>query len=243
MQLDLWLAVALAIIFLAAVVRGFSGFGFSLLAISALSLIYPPAQIFPSIFLMEIAASLHLLPSVWRDIHWRSIVPLLAGAVIGTPAGVYLLSSVPAAPMQIALAIFVLASVACDGTGTVSAGMPGHGLSLVAGAASGIANGAFGIGGPPVILFYFATPAGTAAGRASLILFFLALDVIGLVFMQGMADLVTGETIIRAVLYLPALLAGIWLGGHAFRSVDEAKFRRIILMLLAVLALLISPRP
>ena len=57
--------------------------------------------------------------------------------------------------------------------------------------------------------------------------------------MQGMADLVTGETIIRAVLFLPALLAGIWLGGHAFRSVDEAKFRRIILMLLAVLALLI----
>lgn len=239
MQLDLWLAVALAIIFLAAVVRGFSGFGFSLLAISALSLIYPPAQIFPSIFLMEIAASLHLLPSVWRDIHWRSIVPLLAGAVIGTPAGVYLLSSVPAAPMQIALAIFVLASVALMGRGYSFRGMPGHGLSLVAGAASGIANGAFGIGGPPVILFYFATPAGTAAGRASLILFFLALDVIGLVFMQGMADLVTGETIIRAVLFLPALLAGIWLGGHAFRSVDEAKFRRIILMLLAVLALLI----
>lgn len=239
MHLDVWLAVALGIVFLAAVVRGFSGFGFSLLAISALSLIYPPAEIFPSIFLMEIAASLHLLPSVWRDIHWRSIVPLLAGAVIGTPAGVYFLSTVPAAPMQIALAIFVLASVALMGRGYSFRGMPGYGLSLVAGTASGVANGAFGIGGPPVILFYFATPAGAAAGRASLIFFFLALDVIGLVFMQGMADLVTGETIIRAALYLPALLAGIWLGGHAFRSVDEAKFRRIILMLLAVLALLI----
>lgn len=59
----------LACILGAAFVRGYSGFGFSLLAITALSLRLAPAEIVPSIFLMEIAASLHLLPSIWRDIH------------------------------------------------------------------------------------------------------------------------------------------------------------------------------
>ena len=30
-----------------------------------------------------------------------------------------------------------------------------------------------------------------------------------------------------------------WVGGHAFKNMDEAKFRRAILILLALLALLI----
>lgn len=239
MTFDPALAAALAIVSLAAVVRGFSGFGFSLLAISALSLFYPPAEIFPPIFLMEIAASLHLLPSVWRDIHWRSLGPLLAGAAAGTPLGVWFLSTVPAPPMQAALGIFVLAAVTLMWRGYSFRGMPGPATTVGAGAAAGLANGAFGIGGPPVILFYFASPAGAAAGRASLIVFFLALDVIGLSFMAGMADLVTRDSLMRAAMYLPMLLAGIWVGQHAFRRVNDAMFRRAVLGLLALLALLI----
>jgi len=60
----LTLGYAVACIFFAAVVRGYSGFGFSLLAITSLSLLLPPVQIVPSIFLMEVVASLHLLPGV-----------------------------------------------------------------------------------------------------------------------------------------------------------------------------------
>ena len=62
-----------------------------------------PAEIIPSIFLLEIAASIHLLPGIWRDIHWRSLIPLVVGTAIGTPFGVMFLANVPAAPMQIAL--------------------------------------------------------------------------------------------------------------------------------------------
>jgi uncharacterized membrane protein YfcA len=65
---------AIVCVFGAAVVRGYSGFGFSLLAVTSLSLLLPPTEIVPSIFIMEVAASLHLLPSVWRDIHWRALL-------------------------------------------------------------------------------------------------------------------------------------------------------------------------
>jgi uncharacterized membrane protein YfcA len=77
------LAAAIAIVFLAAFVRGYSGFGFSLLAITALSLLYTPATIILSIFLLEIAASIHLLPGLWRDVHWRSLIPLVPVRVLG----------------------------------------------------------------------------------------------------------------------------------------------------------------
>ena len=47
-------------VFLAAIVRGYSGFGFSLLVITSLSLLMPPATFIPAVFMLEIAASLHI---------------------------------------------------------------------------------------------------------------------------------------------------------------------------------------
>lgn len=232
------LTFAFIIVFLAAIVRGYSGFGFSLLTITALSLIYSPAEIVPSIFMLELAASINLLPSIWKDIHWKSLGPLTLGCLIATPIGVWFLANVPEAPMQLALAIFVLGAVYLLWQGYALKSMPGTLASTAAGAASGLSNGAFGIGGPPVILFYFASPAGAAAGRASMAAFFLATDVIGLAN-QSTHGLITKETGIRALVYLPALLAGIWLGARSFKGADPEKFRRVVLAILAVLALLI----
>ena len=233
------LAYAISCIFLAAIVRGFSGFGFSLLSISALSLVYAPAEIVPSIFMLEIAASLHLLPSIWKDVHWRSLVPLTVGCVLATWVGVYALANVPAAPMQIALAVFVLAATLLLWKGFALKSMPGPLATVAAGAASGLANGAFGIGGPPVVLFYFSSPAGNVAGRASLIAFFLATDLIGLAN-QSVYGLVDREAALRALMFLPALVVGVWIGQRSFKGTDPEVFRKVVLALLAALAVIIG---
>ncbi len=232
------LALSCLIIFLAAIVRGFSGFGFSLLTITALSLFYPPSEIIPSIFMLELAASANLLPSIWKDIHWKSLGPLTLGCLIATPIGVWALANFPAAPMQVALSIFVLAATFLMWRGYALKTMPGPFASTLAGAASGLSNGAFGIGGPPVILFYFASPAGNLAGRASLVAFFLATDVIGLVN-QSVQGLITWATVVQAAVYLPALLAGVWIGARSFKDTDPETFRKYVLGILAVLAVII----
>ena len=230
-------AYAVLCVFGAAIVRGFAGFGFSLLAITAISLAVPPVVVVPSIFLMEIAASIHLLPSVWREVHWRAIGLLLAGCLVATPLGVWLLATMPAAPMQVALGAVVLVAAVLLLRGYALHSMPGRTATVATGAASGLLNGAFGIGGPPVILFFFASPAGAAAGRASVIAYFLGTDLIGLAFMlrQG---LIGTEQLWLALAFLPALLAGNWLGARGFRGVAPEAFRRWILWLLMLLALL-----
>jgi uncharacterized membrane protein YfcA len=231
------LALGSLFVFIAAIVRGFSGFGFSLLVIPALSLLMAPATFIPAIFMLEIAASLHLLPGIWRDIHWRSLAPLIVGCVIGTPLGVWLLANMPAPPMQVALALFVLTAVYFLFRGFALKTMPGTTASGVVGTASGLTNGAFGIGGPPAILFYFASPAGHEAGRASLITYFLMTDLIGLVFLSHEA-LITRDTFYLALAFLPALLIGNRIGARGFKSVDPVSFRKWVLVLLAVLAVL-----
>jgi uncharacterized protein len=229
--------LAALFVFLAAIVRGYAGFGFSLLAITALSLVYPPADIIPSVFLLEIIASLHLLPGLLRDIHWRSVGPLLAGTAVGTPLGVALLTSLPAPPMKLALAAFVAVSTGLLWRGFALARMPNRPATLAIGAAAGAANGTFGIGGPPVILFYFASPAGMAAGRASLIAYFLLTDLMGLAAF-GHQGLVTLPNLILALLLLPPLTAGVWLGARSFRTADPRRFRKWVLVILLVLALI-----
>jgi len=236
--MDPWVtAYSLACVFGAAVVRGYSGFGFSLLVITALSLVMPPAGFVPSIFMLEIAASLHLLPGIWRDIHWRAILLLVIGGLVGTPLGVQALANLPAAPMRLALAVFVVVAVAFLRRGFALKTMPGPAATIATGAAAGLFNGAFGIGGPPVILFFFSSPAGAVIGRASIIAYFLLTDAIGLVFF-AQAELTTRDTLWRFFLFLPPLLAGVWLGARSFKRADPQAFRRWVLRLLVLLALL-----
>ncbi|MDE2250573.1 MAG: sulfite exporter TauE/SafE family protein [Gammaproteobacteria bacterium] len=232
---------AAACVFVAAVVRGYSGFGFSLLSITAISLVMPPATAVPSIFLLEVLAGLPLLPGLWRLIHWRELFALFCGALVGTPFGVYALAHAPAVPMTLALAAFVFVSAVLLARGLRWQRMPGPAVTFATGTASGLANGAFGMGGPPVILFFFSSPAGVEAGRASLIAYFLLSDLIGLAW-QGWNGLIATATLTRAALFLPPLAAGVWLGNHRFKRTDSAAARRWALRLLMLLALLTGAR-
>ncbi len=237
-HLDPWIvAYGMAVVLAAAAVRGYAGFGFSLLAVTGLSLTLPPAEVVPSIFMLEIAASLHLLPGIWKEIHWRSIAWLLVGCFIATPLGVWLLASVPEAPMKVALGLFVLISAILLVQGYALKRMPGRAATLATGAASGLLNGGFGIGGPPVVLFFFSSPAGAAVGRASAIAYFIGTDTMGLGFLAHQG-LITRESFARFLLYVAPLLLGIAIGSRSFRGADPAAFRQWVLRILMLLALL-----
>jgi uncharacterized protein len=231
------LALSSAAIFLAAIVRGFSGFGFSLLSITAISLLLPVAQIVPSIFLLEIAASINLIPGIWREIDWKSLRWLMLGYVAGLPIGGYALINAPEAPAQIVLGVFVIATAILMLRGFRLQETPGPAASTGTGAASGLLNGAFGIGGPPVVLFYFSTPGAAAIGRASIIFFFLFTDLLGFAYFayQG---IVTGRSFVQFLAWMPALLIGIWIGAHGFRRMNQETFRRAVLAILIALACL-----
>jgi uncharacterized protein len=235
------LLVSSTAVLLAAIVRGFSGFGFSLLAITAISIFMPARDIVPTIFLLEVSASLNMIPSIWRDIDWRGIGLLLLGYVIALPFGIHALATVAAAPMNLALGTFVIVTSMIMLSGFRLRKVPGPAAIVATGAGSGLLNGAFGAGGPPVVLFYFATPAGAAVGRASVVAFFLMTDALGLIGL-GWNGLITRQSFAQFIAWLPALLLGIFVGGLGFRQVDQAKFRRVVLIILMVLAVLTLAR-
>lgn len=226
---------AFSCVFLAAVVRGFSGFGFALLTVISLSFVLPPATIVPAMFVLEVAAGVHLVPSIWRDIHWRSIAVMVGTAVVFTPMGVYCLATVPVAPMKLVLAGLIFTTALVLMAGIQMKRMPTLAQTAATGATAGILNGAFGIGGPPIIVFFLGSPLALQAGRASIIATFLAMDMAGLpaLFAFGLFG---WDSVRLAVISLPALVAGLSLGARLAGRVSEAVARRVVLAVLMGMA-------
>ena len=190
----------------------------------------------PSIFLLEIAASLNLIPGIWREIDWKSLCWLMLGYVVGLPFGAYALINAPADPAQIVLGLFVIVTVDHDAARlSLGRGRPGPTACTGTGIASGVLNGAFGIGGPPVVLFYFSTPGAAAIGRASVIFFFLFTDLLGILYFAWQG-IVTQQSFVQFILWMPTLLIGIWIGAHGFRRMNQEAFRRWVIIILIALA-------
>lgn len=230
------LIVSITAVFGAGVIRGYSGFGFAMVAVTSMSLALPPAQVVPTVLILEVLASIRLVPQVWRDIDWFSLRWLLFGALIATPFGTYLLATVPPAPMRISISLLVLAAAILLIRGFAWKRMPGTAFTLTTGAACGLLNGGAAIGGPPVILFYLSSPAGVTVSRASIIVYFLGIDTMSLA-MATLQGLTTHKILLTTALCLPSLLLGIGVGSRMFVKADHESFRRHVLVLLMVLSI------
>jgi hypothetical protein len=231
----LQLLVTTISVFVAGIIRGYSGFGFAMVAVTSMSLVLPPVVAVPTILILEVLASIRLVPQVWKDIDWHSLRWLLAGSLLAAPAGVYLLANIPVLPMRVSISLLVLVAAILLMRGWAWKRMPGRPMILAAGVGSGLLNGAAAIGGPPVILLYFSSPAGVTVSRASLIAYFMGIDAMSLA-MAALQGLTTSKTVLTAAACIPPLLLGIALGSRMFLKADKASFRHHVLILLIILS-------
>lgn len=231
-SLGVWMYVYIGIaVFLAGIVRGASGFGFSMICVVLLLFVLPPAQVTPVILLWEIMASLGHLPFVYKQVDWRAIGWLSIGVLVGSPLGVYAVVSLPVKPLVVGINAIVLIMTLMLLRGRVKVKEPTKTKTAGTGFITGIINGISANGGPPVILFFLSTPAGTAVSRASLIAFFFFTDVWASLF-YWREGLMTPQIVIFMVLFLVPLGVGMTLGSRLIRHLDEGRFRRIVLLLL-----------
>ncbi len=229
------LAYALVVVFAAAVVRGYSGFGSSALFVTSLTLVLPPAEVVPITLFLEIAASLGLLSHAWKDVSWRAIGWLLVGAALGMPVGFTLLAELPADPMRIAISLLVLGASLMIWFGYRVSGRAGVRHTVGTGALSGLANGIAGVGGLPVVLFFLSTSAAATMTRATLIVYLMSGDIYGAA-VAGAHGLVTTEVVARAALFCVPLFVGVWVGHRRFLRASPDSFRRFTLVLLMFLS-------
>ncbi len=234
MSLTSLIAVGLAMVFAAGLIRGFTGFGLSIAAVPLLSLILPPSQAIPIVLLLQLLVSLSGLRASLQICHWPAIRMLSIGAVIATPLGAWALARLPAAPVRVAIAAIVLGAVFVLARGFRFKAGSGR-LTLPFGLLSGLFNGLAGMPGPPVIAYFLMTPAATAVARASMIVYFLATSIFALAPMAAFG-LISLHSLVAAAIGFPVVMIGSALGGWIFRTTPEAHYRFVALCLLVVAA-------
>jgi len=220
---------------IAAYIRGYSGFGFSALTVTSLALILPPSEIVPTAYMLEIAASIHMLPLVWRSIDWKILRWLFFGVVMGTPFGIIFLEEVPQEIMRLVISGIVLTASLLLWKNIRFRSSANWYSILAVGFFSGVINGAAGIGGLPVVLFFLSISASSTLTRSTMVAYLFISDIYA-VMLPGSQQLISTELLGRTVIFLIPLFAGIYLGHRSFVKTSPESFRKFTLGLLIFLS-------
>ena len=232
--------VACALVLLAGIVRGFSGFGAALVMVPGLTMVYGARSAVPMAMIIDWIAVLQLLPVAYRHAERATVWPLGLAAVASLPIGSMILVSVEPEAMKTAIGIVVLVFVGIMSLGWRYRGRPSKIAAAAAGVVGGILNGATGMGGPPAILFYLSGERDARVARASLAGVFAVTTTAGLITFV-LLGLIDGPLLLKAAFLAPTFMIGVWLGGRCFGRAAEKVYRRaamVILTLIAISALL-----
>ncbi len=218
----------------AAFVRGYSGFGFSALVVSASALVTNPLHFVAVVMFCEFLMTFQQWRQVWRDVDWGRVGALMLGACIGLPLGLWGINRVGVDTGRAIIAGYVLLMCVVLMLGWRIKRPQGAVAHVGIGTFAGAAN-AVGMAGLPVATYFTAQGISAAVFRGTLIAYFAILDLFSapLMWWHGM---VSWDTLYVAVLSLPIIGLGVWLGGRHFLKTDPQDFRRFAIGLLAVLA-------
>lgn len=223
------------IVFVAAVIRGFSGFGLALVAVPLLSMIMVPSAFVPLIFGMQIIAVVPGLKRTLKSAQWKQIVPLVPGGFLGTWVGLQILYRINPDFIGFVIAITVV-FVAFFLRGGFRLGRQFTNFEIASiGLLSGLLNGSAGLPGPPVIIAQLMSPNTAKMVRSNLIVFFTILSLFGI------ASIISGGNLDNTHVYLmatsaPFLILGTLLGEKLFHNpILFPHYRRISVSLLFII--------
>jgi len=224
------------VVFIASIIRGFNGFGFSATCISGFSFILPAIEIVPIILALEVIISVFMIPYVWNKIDWNFVFKLLIGITIGSPIGLYLLKYLSSDVTHISVCVFVIFFSFLLMKGYENKKIDNSYAKMFTGIISGTLNGLTTLGGMPVALFLLVTSIQPAVIRGSLAALFFLTDIYAFA-LSSMAGIVDITTIYRTLPLIIILPIGVYIGDNFFVKSKEKTYRKIVFYFLIFISI------
>jgi uncharacterized membrane protein YfcA len=203
----------LFIVFVATVIRSAFGFGEALIAVPLLAFCIPLSVATPLAVLLSITVAVIVVVQDRKQIHLASAGWLVLSSLFGIPLGLLLLTSSHQRIVKAVLAVIIMTFSAYSLTGRTPLELRRDSrLWLVAcGFCAGVLGGAYGMNGPPLVVYGAMRRWSAQNFRATLQGYFLPASVIG---MGGywLAGLWTSAVTHYYLLSLPVALLGVFLG-------------------------------
>jgi uncharacterized protein len=231
--------------FAAAFVVGLAGFAFGLVAAAIWLHVLTPLQTTTLIVAYALVVQGYAVWKQRRAINLPRLLPFVVGSAIGIPAGLLLLKWVPATHLKAAVGVLLILFSSYN---LARPKMPeikqaGRSADSAVGIVNGILGASTGLAGIlPVIwctLRGWTREEQRAVFQPTAVATFLMCLVV-----FGGAGVVSSDTVRLFVIGLPALVAGTLLGWAVYGKLNEASFRKVVLVLLLIsgLSLILTGR-
>jgi uncharacterized membrane protein YfcA len=221
----------LLISFIASLVRSTLGFGESLVAVPLLLLFLPIETAVPLSVMLSIVIALVVVIQDHKKIHFESAKWLIIYAILGIPIGILLLlygsEALVKAGLGILIIVYSLYSLFAKSNKTLS-----HHNKLwlfVCGFLSGILGGAYGLNGPPLVVYGNMRQWSPKHFRATLQAYFLPVSLIALIgyYAKG---LITAQTHTYFLVSLTTAIPAIFLGRYLNHKLKADAFFKYVMV-------------
>ncbi len=218
-------------VFVAAVAQSLTGFGFALVLVPLLSLVWDPQSVVVVSTILNGLLSISITIQLRRHIVLSRVGLLLAGSVVGLPLGLVVLVTLDPGPLRLLIGFLVVLFGLLIYFGAVRP-LKARGWQLIAtGLLSGVLQSSTSMGGPPAVLYLMSQRYGKLVVRSTLLGFFGPLCLLALVGF-ALAGMLRSETLLLTVAMVPATLLGILVGNAAFGRVSSELFRALVAALI-----------
>ncbi|MFT5158747.1 MAG: putative membrane protein YfcA [Paracoccaceae bacterium] len=232
---EFWIVVLA--VFSAGAVRGFAGFALSAILMASVVVILPPVDLIPLAFLLESAASLAMFRGGAKDADMSVVWVLAIGSIIGVPIGLYATVTISPDISKLVALIIVLSLALAQLFRLVPASMGNRAGLAVSGIVAGIVTGLASVGGMVVALYVLSSKAEAKTMRASLVMYLFVTMFVSIIYLF-IYQVMTIEAVWRGLVFIPIVLAGVFVGSKMFRPSLVRFYRQFCLMLLVALSLL-----
>ena len=231
------LSLIIFTVFIASIIRGFNGFGFSAICVSGLSFILPAIEIIPIILILEVLVSIFMIPYIWNKIDWKFVFKILTGIVIGSPIGLYLLKFLSPDITHTLICLIIIFFSIFLMRGYSNKKLDINPVKFFTGILSGTINGLTTLGGMPVALLLLITNISPAIIRGSLAALFFLTDIYAFIlsFFGGIVDLTTIYRTIPLIFILPI---GVAIGNKFFVKSKETTYRKVVFYFLIAISII-----
>ncbi|MEN2976613.1 sulfite exporter TauE/SafE family protein (plasmid) [Tistrella bauzanensis] len=203
-------------VFGAAVLRGFTGFGFALAAVPLTSLVLPPEVVVPVVMVVQLIIGTGDAVRERRAVDRGVILWLTVGVALATPLGMWLLVWLPPATTRIAIGGVVLLGVAASWRPPDLGDLVRlRSVRIGVGALAGLFTGLAAMPGPPAVAYMLAAERDPRVIRATLMVFFFFTAVAGTISAWG-AGLIGRTELVLTAISLPLVIGGSAIGAALF---------------------------
>ena len=224
-------------VFVASIIRGFNGFGFSATCISGFSFILPAIEIVPIILILEVLISIFMTPYIWNKIDWSFVSKILVGIIIGSPIGLILLKYLDSEITHLSVCIIIIFFSLLLMKGYSNQNINNNFGKFLTGIVSGTLNSLTTLGGMPVALFLLVTSIQPSIIRASLAALFFLTDIYAFIlsFFAGIVDWLIIYRTIPLIVILPI---GVYIGNKFFVKSKEETYRKVVFYFLITVSII-----